>query len=197
MNRRWTGKGLLVIISSPSGGGKSTVIRALRRRHPEALYSVSTTTREKRHGERNGIHYTFVGPEQFKRMIKSKQFVEWARVHDQFYGTPKANILRARRLRRVMLFDLDVQGASTMRKSVPSVVTIFLLPPSWEVLKRRLQGRRSETIAQQRRRLRTAREELRRKGEYEYWVTNDKLATSIADCETIIHAELLKSDKAS
>ena len=197
MNRRWTGKGLLVIISSPSGGGKSTVIRALRQRHPEVLYSVSITTREKRRGERNGTHYTFVGPEQFKRLIKSKQLVEWARVHDQYYGTPQANILRARRLRRVMLFDLDVQGASAMRKSVPSVVTIFLRPPSWEVLKRRLQGRRSETVVQQRRRLRTAREELRRKGEYEYWVTNDNLETSIADCETIIHAELLKSDKVS
>jgi len=197
VNRRWTGKGLLVIISSPSGGGKSTVIRALRQRHPEVLYSVSITTREKRRGERNGTHYTFVGPEQFKRLIKSKQLVEWARVHDQYYGTPQANILRARRLRRVMLFDLDVQGASAMRKSVPSVVTIFLRPPSWEVLKRRLQGRRSETVVQQRRRLRTAREELRRKGEYEYWVTNDNLETSIADCETIIHAELLKSDKAS
>jgi guanylate kinase len=186
-----------VIISSPSGGGKSTVIRALRRRHPEALYSVSITTREKRRGERNGTHYTFVSPERFRRLIKSKQFVEWARVHDQYYGTPKANILRARRLRRAMLFDLDVQGASAMRKSVPSVVTIFLLPPSWEILKRRLQGRHSETVAQQRRRLRTARAELRRKGEYEYWVTNDNLERCIADCETIVHAELLKSDKAA
>jgi len=189
-----SGKGLLVIISSPSGGGKSTVIGALRRRHTEFLYSISTTTRDKRRGERNGIHYNFVSPEQFKRLVKTGQLVEWASVHDQYYGTPKANIVRAHRMRRVMLFDLDVQGTASMRKSVPSVVTIFLLPPSWEILKKRLQDRRSETEAQRRRRLKTARAELQRRSEYEYWVINDRLDACVSDCEAIIRAEILRSE---
>ncbi len=169
------------------------MIRKLRQKHPEYLYSLSTTTRGKRAGERNGTHYNFVTPMQFQRLIRSGRLVEWASVHDQFYGTPKANIARANRLKRVMLFDLDVQGAATMRKSVPSVVTIFIMPPSWEVLKKRLEGRRSETIAQRRRRLRTAREELRRKREYEYWVVNDRLEQCVEDCAAIIRAECLKS----
>ncbi|MBI5866728.1 MAG: guanylate kinase [candidate division Zixibacteria bacterium] len=195
--RTKAGRGLLVIISSPSGGGKSTVIRKLRQKHPEYLYSISTTTRGKRAGERNGTHYNFVTTAQFQRLVKSGRLVEWASVHDQFYGTPKANIARANRLKRVMLFDLDVQGAATMRKNVPSVVTIFIMPPSWEVLKKRLEGRRSETIAQRRRRLRTAREELRRKHEYEYWVVNDHLEQCVEDCAVIIRAESLKSDRRS
>jgi guanylate kinase len=195
MRHQWTGKGLLVIISSPSGGGKSTVIRALRRRHPEFLYSISITTRGKRRGERSGTHYTFASSERFDHLIRTGQLVEWASVHDQFYGTPKANILRARRLRRIMLFDLDVQGAASMRQNVPSIVTIFLLPPSWKILKKRLEDRHSETDAQRRRRLSTAREELRRRGEYEYWVINDNLEACISDCEAIIRAELLKSEE--
>ena len=170
------------------------MIRALRSRHPEFLYSISVTTRGKRRGERSGTHYTFVSSDRFKRLIKAGQLVEWASVHDQSYGTPKANIVRARRLRRVMLFDLDVQGAAAMRKSVPSVVTIFLAPPSWEILKKRLEGRHSETEAQRRRRLRTAREELRRQPEYEYRVINDNLVNCVSDCEAIIRAELLKSE---
>ena len=194
MRHSWTGKGLLVIISSPSGGGKSTVIRAIRSRHPEFLYSISVTTRGKRRGERNGTHYTFVSPDQFKRLVKAGQLVEWASVHDQFYGTPKASIVRARRLRRVLLFDLDVQGAAAMRQSVPSAVTIFLSPPSWEILKKRLEGRHSETEAQRRRRLRTAREELRREREYDYRVINDTLEQCVSDCEAIIRAELLRSE---
>lgn len=191
--RKEAGHGLLVIISSPSGGGKSTVIRKLRQKHPEYLYSISTTTRAKRPGERNRTHYNFVTADQFQRLVRSGRLVEWAKVHDQFYGTPKANIARARRLRRIMLFDLDVQGTAAMRKSVPAVVTIFILPPSWEVLKKRLEDRRSETIAQRRRRLCTAREELRRKREYEYWVVNDRLEQCVEDCEAIIRAESLRS----
>jgi len=169
------------------------VIRALRRRHPEFLYSISITTRDKRRGERSGTHYTFASPDQFKRLIKAGRLVEWASVHDQYYGTPKTNLARARRLRRVMLFDLDVQGAAAMRKSVPSVVTIFLAPPSWEILKKRLEGRHSETEAQRRRRLRTARQELRRQSEYEYRVINDNLEKCVSDCEAIIRAELLRT----
>jgi len=192
---RWTGVPLLVVISSPSGGGKSTVIRRLRQRHPEFLYSLSVTTRAKRAGERQGQHYDFVTDIAFEQLIKKKQFVEWARVHSDYYGTPKKNITRARRMKRVLLFDIDVQGAATLRAGEPSVVSIFLLPPSWAVLRDRLIGRASETAEQQRQRLRTARQELARRSEYEYWVTNDDLATCVSDCEAIIRAEMLRNQE--
>jgi len=181
-----------VVISSPSGGGKSTVIRRLRQRHPEFFYSVSVTTRAMRAGEKQGQHYDFVTPVTFERLVRNDQFVEWARVHSDYYGTPRKNIERARRARRVLLFDIDVQGAESLRAAEPSVVSIFLQPPSWTVLRDRLQGRGSETIQQQRLRLRTARLELSRRSEYDYWVTNDDLATCVADCEAIIRAEMLR-----
>jgi guanylate kinase len=190
--RRWTGVPLLVIISSPSGGGKSTVIRRLRKRHPEFLYSLSATTRARRAGERQGRHYDYLTPVTFERLIRNGQFAEWARVHNDYYGTPKKNIIRARRAKSVLLFDIDVQGAASLRESEPSVVSIFLSPPSWPVLRDRLKGRGSETAEQQRQRLRTARQEMSRRSEYDYWVTNDDLATCVADCEAIIRAEMLR-----
>jgi guanylate kinase len=109
---RWTGVPLLVVISSPSGGGKSTVIRRLRVRHPEFLYSLSVTTRAKRPGEKQGQHYDYVTPVTFERLISKGQFTEWARVHSDYYGTPKKNITRARRTKQILLFDIDVLGRS-------------------------------------------------------------------------------------
>ncbi len=191
--RRWTGVPLLVVISSPSGGGKSTVIRRLRQRHPEFLYSLSATTRAKRAGEKQGQHYDFVTSVTFERLISKGQFAEWARVHSDYYGTPKKNIIRARRTKRVLLFDIDVQGAASLRESEPSIVSVFLSPPSWAVLRDRLKGRASETAEQQRQRLRTARKELSRRSEYDYWVTNDDLAACVNDCEAIIRAEMLRN----
>lgn len=185
-------RALLVVISAPSGGGKTTVIRSIRRRNPGYLYSVSATTRARRRGERHGVHYLFLNRPEFEKMVKQNRFVEWARVHDDLYGTPQANIERARRLRKVMLFDLDVQGAAALKKREPSLVSIFLLPPSWGVLKGRLTARGSESMAQRIRRLKTARAELTRRGEYDYWVTNDRLAGCVSDCEAIIRAEQLR-----
>ncbi|HEX9750212.1 MAG TPA: guanylate kinase [candidate division Zixibacteria bacterium] len=192
MPKRWTGTPLLVIISSPSGGGKSTVIRRLRTRHPEFLYSVSVTTRPRRRRERAGVHYRFVSEAAFAAMRQGRRLVEWASVHDCFYGTPTANIRRAKRLKRVMLFDLDVQGAARLKDSVAHVVTLFLRPPSWAVLRRRLVGRGSDSAARVRRRLQTARAELRRTKEYDYVVTNNRLDSCVSDCESIIRAELLR-----
>lgn len=192
---RWTGTAMLVVISSPSGGGKTTVINALRRKHPEFLYSVSVTTRAKRAGERNGTHYFFATAEQFARMRDTGQLAEWATVHDRSYGTPRANIERAQRQKRIMLFDLDVQGAASLRRALPGVVSIFLLPTSMSALVRRLKGRRSESPEAIARRLETARTELGRAGEYDYLVTNDDLKDCIADCEAVIRAEMLRRER--
>ncbi|MBI3872614.1 MAG: guanylate kinase [candidate division Zixibacteria bacterium] len=192
MGSRWVGTELLVVISAPSGGGKSTVIARLRQRHPEFMYSVSVTTRPRRKGERQNKHYGFVTMPEFERMRKKDELIEWARVHDHFYGTPRRNVVKARRAKRVMLFDVDVQGAASVRRAFPDVVSIFLLPPSWAILRQRLSSRHSESPAQLRLRLRTARRELARSSEYQYWVTNDRLERCVADCESIIRAEILR-----
>lgn len=196
MNKgRWTGTGLLVVISAPSGGGKTTVINALRRRHPEFLYSISVTTRSKRSGERSGVHYYFAKPDEFERMKNEGKLVEWATVHGQSYGTPCSNIDRAMRQKRIMLFDIDVQGAASLRAALPGMVSIFLLPTSLAALNRRLKGRRSDDKTAIARRLETAKTELVRAGEYQYLVTNDDLNDCVEDCESIIRAELLRRER--
>lgn len=192
---RWTGTGLLVVISAPSGGGKTTVISALRRRHPEFLYSISVTTRKKRSGERSGVHYYFSTPDEFERLKQENKLVEWATVHGQSYGTPRSSIDRAIKQKRIMLFDLDVQGAASLRTALPEVVSIFLLPTSMAALVRRLKGRRTDDKATIERRLETARMELTRAGEYQYLVTNDDLGECVEDCESIIRSELLRRER--
>ncbi len=193
--REWVGIPLNVIISSPSGGGKSTVIRRLCRRHPEFLYSLSVTTRERRKGERDGIHYHFVASDEFQELIDRDELLEWAEVHGERYGTPRANVADAHRRKRILLFDIDVQGAASLKRSEPSAVSIFLLPPSWAELKRRLEMRGSETKARLKKRLETAHRELTRVSEYDYWITNDQLSACVTDCETVIRAELLKRER--
>ncbi len=196
MNKRgWTGTGLLVVISAPSGGGKTTVINALRRKHPEFLYSISVTTRSKRPGERSGVHYYFASTDEFERMKDAGKLVEWATVHGQSYGTPKSNIDRAMRQKRIMLFDIDVQGAASLRSAIPGMVSIFLLPTSLAALNRRLRGRRSDDKAAIARRLETAKTELARAAEYQYLVTNDDLDDCVKDCESIIRAEILRRER--
>lgn len=196
MNRNgWTGTGLLVVISAPSGGGKTTVINALRRKHPEFLYSISVTTRSKRPGERSGVHYYFASADEFERMKDAGKLVEWATVHGQSYGTPKSNIDRAVRQKRIMLFDIDVQGAASLRSAIPGMVSIFLLPTSLAALNRRLRGRRSDDKAAIARRLETAKTELARAAEYQYLVTNDDLDECVKDCESIIRAEMLRRER--
>ncbi|MBD3297579.1 MAG: guanylate kinase [candidate division Zixibacteria bacterium] len=193
--RHWMGIPLNVIISSPSGGGKSTVIRRLRRKHPEFMYSLSVTTRKKRKGERDGVHYHFIAPDEFQELIDRDELLEWAEVHGERYGTPRANVAEAYRRKRILLFDIDVQGAASLKHSEPSAVSIFLLPPSWSVLKQRLEARGSETTARLKKRLETARWELTRISEYDYWITNDQLSACVTDCETVIRAELLTRER--
>jgi len=185
-------EGFLVLISGPSGSGKSTICRKLRQRDRTLKYSVSCTTRERRPGERNGKHYFFVSPAEFRRLRRQGAFLESAGVHGCSYGTPRKAIEREIRTGNVVLLDIDVVGAELIRRRRRGRdVSIFVLPPSWEALRKRLRGRR-DTDDTMRTRLANARRECRRAKDYTYWAVNDRLETAVEQIEAILLAERLK-----
>jgi guanylate kinase len=171
------GRGRLVVLAGPSGVGKSSVVGALRERLPELFFSVSATTRDPRPGELDGVHYRFVGKAAFDRMIERGELLEWAEIHGglQRSGTPREPVEEALAAGRPVLVEVDLQGARTIKGVLPEAITVFLAPPSFEELARRLRGRGTESEAQFRRRLDTAREELAAQDEFDVVVVNDKL----------------------
>ena len=165
------------MLAGPSGVGKSSVVGALRERLPELFFSVSATTRDPRPGELDGVHYRFVGEAGFDRMIERGELLEWAEIHGglQRSGTPREPVEEALAAGRPVLVEVDLQGARTIKGVLPEAITVFLAPPSFEELARRLRGRGTESEAQFRRRLDTAREELAAQDEFDVVVVNDKL----------------------
>jgi guanylate kinase len=137
---------LLFILSAPSGTGKTSVSKEILRRMPDLIPSISYTTRLPRDNERNGIDYWFVSPETFQDMLDKGEFAEWAIVHGHFYGTPLEGIKKDRSLGKDILLAIDVQGGEKLRQVFPQVITIFLLPPSWEILRERLWKRETNSI---------------------------------------------------
>lgn len=187
-------KGFLVIISGPSGSGKSTIVRKLRQRDPSLRYSVSCSTRPPRPSELDGTHYHFLSVPQFRQRARAGELLEWAEVHGNLYGTPRRPIETAVRAGEVILLAIDVKGAETIGRKRRDAVTIFLLPPTLEALKRRLQLRR-DTRDALRTRLANARGELAHAKRYRYWVVNDSLPEAVAQIESIIEAERLRSQR--
>ena len=182
--------GRVFVISSPSGGGKTTIAARLRRKLPRLARSVSVTTRAPRRGERNGRHYRFISPAEFQRWQRQDRLLEWARVHGAYYGTPKRQILAALARGRDALLSIDVQGARSVRRALGKrAVLIFLLPPSLTHLRQRLLQRRTETASAIRRRLAAARRELACATWYDYRVVNDRLERAVSDIAKIIGAE--------
>jgi guanylate kinase len=181
-------KPLLLILSAPSGTGKTTLARRLVSAHPGALFSVSYTTRAPRAHEKDGVDYHFVSEEKFQQMIDAGEFVEWAHVHGHHYGTPRTSIENAKGL---VVFDIDVQGGETIKKKHPEAVRALILPPSLAELERRLRARSTDDDATVRRRLHAARIEIRLAlaAGYEYWVVNDDLERAYGDLEAIVQAE--------
>ena len=187
-------KGALVIISAPSGTGKSTVCRKLLLRRKDLRYSVSCTTRAPRPGEKHGRHYQFLGAEDFKRRIQRHEFLEWAMVHDHYYGTPRHFIESSIQEGRWVLLAIDVQGAAAIRRKLPESVMVFLLPPSWEALKERLAGRHEDAQSAATR-LANAHVELEAAKRYDYIVVNDDLEAAVGQIECIITAESIKTSR--
>lgn len=181
---------LLLIISSPSGAGKTTLTRDLLDQFPDFTFSVSHTTRKPRANEQNGRDYHFVDRSTFDGLVESAAFVEWAEVHGNCYGTSKTEIERAKQAGlRGIVFDIDYQGARQIRAVRPDAISVFVLPPSMDELKRRLRGRASDDEATIERRFKNATREIEHYGLFDYVVVNDDLERAKLRMRSIVHAE--------
>jgi guanylate kinase len=166
----------LVVLAGPTAVGKGTVAADVRARHPEVWISVSATTRKPRPGEENGVHYWFVSDEEFDRMVAEGELLEWAVVHKAArYGTPRQPVDLALASGRPAMLEIDLQGARQVRGTMPEALFVFLKPPSWEELVRRLVGRGTETPEERERRLETARGELAAESEFDVTIVNHEV----------------------
>lgn len=182
-------KGLLIVVSGPSGAGKGTLCKALLSRTENLVYSVSATTRPPREGEIEGQNYYFVDLPKFRNMIDGNSFLEWAVVYGNYYGTPKKPVLEKLEQGVDVLLEIDIQGAMKVKKEYSDGVFIFVMPPSIEELKRRIENRGTETQQDMFRRLNSACEELRHVSEYDYVVVNDDVEKAVSKLEAILVAE--------
>jgi guanylate kinase len=187
-------KGALLIISAPSGAGKTTICRKLLARRKDLRYSVSCTTRVPRAGEKSGSAYFFMSREEFKRKIARGEFLEWALVHDEYYGTPRRFVEDAVKAGDNVVMAIDVQGAMSIRRKHPAAILVFVLPPSIDALKSRLARRRDpvETVVK---RLANSRGELAAAKDYDYVVINDDLEKAVAQISCILTAETLRTSR--
>ena len=188
-------EGLLIIISGPSGAGKGTVYNEVVARRPNIKKSVSVTTRNPRPGEVEGVHYYFRTLEQYQEMIAKGEFLETASVYCNYYGTPKAPVLKMLAYGNDVMFEIDTLGAEQIRKKYPKSITIFLMPPSFEELERRLRGRGTESEEAITRRLGLARSELSKYKLFDYIVFNDNVENAIEGVISIIDAEKSKTTR--
>jgi guanylate kinase len=186
-------RGIVFILSAPSGAGKTTIYRAALGAIAGLEFSVSLTTRAPREGEANGIDYNFVSEKEFKRRQSSGELAEWAPVFESSYGTPRAPLDAAIASGRDILLDIDIQGARQIRDSYPEdAVSIFVLPPTFAELEERLRGRATEEGSKLQHRLHKARDEAEAYPEYDYLIVNAEIPKSVERLETIVNAERLK-----
>ncbi|MFQ5916911.1 MAG: guanylate kinase [Candidatus Binatia bacterium] len=186
------GKGVIFILSAPSGAGKTTLTKRLVKIFPDIMLSISYTTRTPRSGEIPGLDYYFVPQKRFEMMRAKGDFAEWANVHGNFYGTPRRPLEQSIRSGKDVLLDIDVQGSKKVKSRYRDAVSIFLLPPSWQELERRLAGRgtdRRETIRQ---RLESARRELKEVKRYDYLIVNQKIQPTLELLKSIVRAERMR-----
>ena len=182
-------RGTLFVVSSPSGGGKGTIIRHVLEVVGNLRYSVSYTTRAPRTGEANGREYFFVNRDTFDEMVAAGEFLEWACVHGNFYGTAKNQIIEDTAAGADIILEVDVQGAASVRRLLMDSVSIFILPPSFAVLRHRLCARGTDTPESLEVRLRNAPEELRQYSSFDYVIINDEIDRAVGQLASIIYAE--------
>ncbi|ADZ70824.1 guanylate kinase [Polymorphum gilvum] len=189
-------RGLMLVLSSPSGAGKSTIARLLLEKEDTIELSISVTTRPRRSSEIDGVHYHFVSPERFDQMRERGELLEWAEVHGNFYATPRDPVETALKAGRDVLFDIDIQGTFQLYERMrEDVVSVFILPPSIAEMKSRLHRRAEDTEEVILRRLKTAVGEMRHWAEYDYVVVNDDLGRAYEGVRAILRAERLKQSR--
>jgi guanylate kinase len=188
-------KPFLLVLSSPSGGGKTTIARRLLDRRGDLGYSVSATTRAQRPGEVHGRDYWFLDPAEFERRVAAGEFVEHARYNGQRYGTLRSEVERLFKEGKTVVLDIEVDGARQVRRQFPDAVLVFVLPPSGAELVRRLRARKTEGPAALRHRMAIACRELAAVPEYDYVVVNDELDRAVGDVEAILDAEIRRGSR--
>lgn len=188
-------EGKILVVSAPSGTGKTTLNRRLIAEYPSIEMSISHTTRAPRQGEADGVHYHFVQKPKFEEMVLHHQFLEWAHVHNNLYGTSKDELVRIAQRAKVPLLEIDVQGWRYARKHIPQAISIFILPPTLETLWHRLAGRGSDSLAVRWLRLQNAYHEIEGAEIYQYFVINDDLEAAYSELVNIvIHDQKPKLD---
>lgn len=189
------GEGLLLVLSGPSGAGKGTLLKELKKMNENVLYSISATTRAPRTGEIDGKNYFFKTVEEFQSMIDNSELLEWVKYCDNYYGTPRKYIEECLAAGNDVILEIEVEGAQNIKKKHPECVPVFIVPPSFQELRRRIAGRGTEGAEVINKRLEKAKMELRYIGEYEYVVVNDQIKEAAKKINSIIIAEKLKVER--
>lgn len=192
---RFKMKGLVIVLSGPSGVGKGTLCARLRQLAPDLVYSVSATTRKPRAGEMDGVNYFFKTREEFEEMIRAGELLEWAEYVGNYYGTPKSFVQETIDAGKDILLEIDVQGAMQVKKHFPECVSLFVLPPSLDELRNRITGRGTETESSIRERMEAAVEELKLMEQYDYAIVNDVLEDACKRVLSIITAEHCRRER--
>ncbi len=182
-------KGLLVVVSGPSGAGKGTICKELLKNNSQIKVSISATTRLPRTGEEDGVNYFFINKDKFENMIDGDDFLEYAMVYDNYYGTPKEYVMNNLENGNDVLLEIDIVGALQIKERFEDAVFIFILPPSLEELKNRIIGRGTETLTDIEKRYGSAISEIKQVIKYDYAVVNDDVSRAVKDIEAIIRAE--------
>lgn len=178
--------GNIIVIAAPSGTGKTTIIKAILDLLPEVVYSISATTREKRHNEVDGKDYFFIDEKIFQQKIDDQQFVEWEKVYDYYYGTPKFFVEKIIWEGKSILLEVDVKGALAIKNVYPEANLIYILPPSLEELEKRLRERKTESETDFQKRIERAKMELSLKDKFDYFIVNNNLNTAILEAKEVI-----------
>ena len=188
-------KGDIFVISAPSGTGKTTLVRLLLSRFPTLSFSISYTTRLPRPGEVDGQHYFFVSEKEFKRSIARGEMLEWAKVYGHYYGTPLHFVKEKIAAGKDVILDIDIQGAQEVKKKIPEAILIFIIPPSWEELQRRITNRSTDSLEVIKKRLKAARKEIKVARNFDYIVINDILENALQELTSIIQATKARTNK--
>jgi len=190
-------RGTLIVVSAPSGAGKTTIVKAMLAKYPSFLFSVSATTRPKRESEIDGSDYFFLQRQEFQRRVNAGQLVEWEEIYGNLYGTLRSEVDKALSVGKVMLFDIDVKGGLSIKRAYPDdSVLIFIRPPSIEILEARLRGRRTEDEVTFRRRMDRVAMEMSLAATFDYQVVNDDLQAAIAEVDRLVVAHTRPSQRA-